>query len=52
MATAVASDKTARKVCPTCSEKYPEEDIFCGKDGARLVSPEPNVLSSGALSDQ
>ncbi len=24
------------KVCPTCDQKYPEDEEFCGKDGTRL----------------
>jgi hypothetical protein len=44
--------KATEKVCPLCSEEYPEGDIYCGKDGTRLVSSDPNVLSSGALADR
>lgn len=44
--------KAPKKVCPLCSEEYPEDDIYCGKDGTRLVSSDLKVLSSGTLADR
>jgi hypothetical protein len=53
MATAIAIDtKAAMRVCPLCSEEYPEEDVYCGKDGTLLVNSDPRVISSGTLADR
>ena len=40
-----------KKVCPLCSEEYSGEDVYCGKDGTLLVSADPNVLSSVAVTE-
>ena len=40
-----------KKVCPLCSEQYPGDDLYCGKDGTLLVSADPNVLSSVAVAE-
>lgn len=29
--------KARGKICPTCGEHYPNEAVFCGKDGTQLV---------------
>jgi hypothetical protein len=53
MATAIAVDtKAITKVCPLCSEEYPGEDVYCGKDGTLLVNSDSRVLSSGTLDNR
>ena len=36
-AAARPTPKRRGKICPTCGEHYPNEALFCGKDGTQLV---------------
>ena len=49
----MAIDRTApEKVCPLCNKEYPEDDNYCGHDGALLVISDFATLASNTHPDR
>lgn len=42
------SKESGKRVCPICHKEYPEEDNYCGNDGAPLEAVETDARSPGA----